>query len=173
MEWVIFDNVLGAHMEVSSGWQALVDMMMNPPKHPTKTKCKLLKLCSFGSVRTPKKSLRHDANVTAVTGIEGDYDGGVMSIDRAAQILSAFGIEAVLHTTPSHTEARPRWRVLAPLSRSYTPDQRQRFITVLDALLGGILSTESFTLSQTFYFGAVDGSDYQVRKINGKFIDAM
>jgi hypothetical protein len=34
-----------------------------------------LKLARFGDLRSAKGSLRHDANVQAITGIEADYDG--------------------------------------------------------------------------------------------------
>src|SRR4029077_6620945 len=41
----------------------------------TKKELPWLKLASFGKSRTKDKSLRHDANVTAVEGLELDYDG--------------------------------------------------------------------------------------------------
>lgn len=173
MEWVIFDDISGTKMKALSGWESLLDLIINPPLVAEKRDCKLLKLCSFGSSRSPKKSLRHDANVTSVYGIEGDYDGGVISINKAHEILTAFGIKSILHTTPSHTEDFPRWRVLAPLSKAHGPEDRKRFITLLDAFFGGILAPESFVLSQTFFFGAVEGRDYQVRKIDGRCIDEV
>ena len=36
-----------------------------------------VKMATFGDIRTANNSLRHDANVRAITGIEADYDGEV------------------------------------------------------------------------------------------------
>ena len=46
-----------------------------------------LKLATFGDVRSDKRSLRHDANVIAVTGIEADYDLGQMPFEAAHDLL--------------------------------------------------------------------------------------
>jgi hypothetical protein len=42
---------------------------------PEKTRLPWLKLGRFGSARSDKGSLRHDANMSAISGIEADYDG--------------------------------------------------------------------------------------------------
>jgi len=49
---------------------------------PGKASLPLLKLARFGSVRTstPANSLRHDANVEMISGLEGDYDGQEMPL---------------------------------------------------------------------------------------------
>jgi hypothetical protein len=41
-----------------------------------------LKLARFRSGATPRGSLRHDRNVICITGVEGDYDGGVVAFDE-------------------------------------------------------------------------------------------
>src|SRR6476619_2495854 len=47
-----------------------------------KEKLPLLKLARFGTTAVPHTgSLRHDKNLVACTGIEGDYDAGEVSID--------------------------------------------------------------------------------------------
>jgi hypothetical protein len=80
-----------------------------------------LKLATFGEKRSDKGSLRHNANVLSISGIEGDYDGEVMSFEEAAKILEAERLSALLYTSPSHTEDKPRWRVLCPtVARSST-----------------------------------------------------
>jgi hypothetical protein len=67
----------------------------------------------------------------------------------------------LIYTTPSHTSEAPRWRVLAPLSAENEPACRRKFVLRLNTALGGVLARESFTLSQVFYFGKVDGQDYR------------
>ena len=133
------------------------------PPAPKKSALPLLKLAEFGSIKTDAGCLRHDANVTVVTGIEGDYDGESMPMAEAAKRLNDAGVAALLYTSASHEDAAPRWRVLCPLSRTLvgTPvelrEQRRRLVGVLDAILGGVLTPESSALSQSFYFGRIEG----------------
>lgn len=131
-----------------------------------------LKLARFGDLRSDKKSLRHDANVLAITGIEGDYDGGRMEFDDACERLDKQGVASIVYTSPSHTEDAPRWRVLCPLSQEMPPDSRRQHIGRLNGLLGGIFSRESFTLSQSYYFGSVSHNpSHRVKLIDGEAID--
>ncbi len=143
------------------------------PTAPTKGQLPLLKLAKFGAVPTTKGSLRNNANVLAIDGIEGDYDGEVVSISEAAGRLKAANVAAVLYSSPSHTSSKPRWRVLCPLSGSAAPDARERLCARLNSALGGLLSGESFTLSQSYYFGKVDGATTAaVAIVEGRPIDA-
>lgn len=116
-----------------------------------------LKLAAFGDQPSRKGSLRHNGNVTAIDGVEGDHDAGSLTPADAADKLRAAGIAALIYTSPSHTPERPRWRVLAPLSRSLPPDDRERLCARLQGVLGGALAPESFALSQSYYYGGVDG----------------
>ena len=56
-----------------------------------KDKLPWLKLATFGSNRTGKGSLRHDANVLEINGIELDYDDEKIAFNDAAKVL-ALGI---------------------------------------------------------------------------------
>lgn len=116
-----------------------------------------LKLAAFGDRPSRKGSLRHNANVIAIDGVEGDHDAGTLTPAEAAERLRAAGLAALIHTSPSHTPKSPRWRVLAPLSRSMSPEHRERLVARLQGVLGGALQPESFALSQSFYYGGVDG----------------
>jgi hypothetical protein len=58
-----------------------------------------LKLARFGDRRTDKNSLRHDANVLAISGVEGDYDAERMSFDDAVDLLEQQGIAAIVYTS--------------------------------------------------------------------------
>lgn len=131
-----------------------------------------LKLATFGDVPTPKGALRHDANLTGIDGVEGDYDGGTVSVAEAVERLRAANLAAVVYTTPSHTAEAPRWRVLCPSSRPLSPDARDALTERVNGALGGILAPESFTRSQAYYFGAVgQGLDHRVEVADGRYID--
>jgi hypothetical protein len=114
-----------------------------------------LKLARFGEIRTDKNSLRHDGNMLAISGIEADYDAEQISPDDAAAMLEQAGIAAMVYTSPSHSEDSPRWRVLCPVSVELPPTRRQHLLGRLNGLFRGALAGESFTLSQSYYFGSV------------------
>jgi putative DNA primase/helicase len=133
-----------------------------------------LKLATFGDMPSERSgSLRHDRNVLAVDGIEGDYDGGVLSPEETALMLEMSGVAAVIYTSPSHANARPRYRILCPLSRPHPPTDRERFLSRLNGALDGVLAGESFTLSQSYYLGSVAGNpEHRVLAVDGRPIDA-
>ncbi len=132
-----------------------------------------LKLARFGDLRTVKGSLRHDANVIAITGIEGDYDGGQFTFDEAVELLTKQGVFGIVYTSPSHTDAAPRWRALCPLSEQMPPGRRDAYMGRLNGLFRGIFAGESWTLSQAYYYGSVNRNPaHRVEVIEGHPIDA-
>ncbi|MFZ5750864.1 MAG: AAA family ATPase [Pseudomonadota bacterium] len=133
----------------------------------------LVKLGTFGNARTDKGSLRHDANLLRVSGVEGDYDAGAVSPQDAAERLRQAGIAALIYTTPSHTAEAPRWRVLAPLAGEVIPAERDALCARLNGALGGILAAESFTPSQSYYFGAVTGRPAESVLVEGQPLDRV
>lgn len=138
----------------------------------TKAQLPWLKLATFGELRTDKKSLRHDSNLQAISGIEVDYDLGMMTVDEACERLEQAGIAAMVYTSPSHTEDAPRWRILCPTSVEMAGAARQHLVGRLNGLFNGILAGESFTLSQSYYFGSVNRNpSHTVRLIDGTAID--
>ena len=137
-----------------------------------KDRLPLLKLATFGDDRTDKGSLRHDGNLDRVTGVEVDYDRGEISPDEARDTLEANGIAGLVYTTPSHTDAEPRWRIICPLSRAKGPHLRARYVARLNGLFDGQLAGESFTDSQAFYFGGVE-SEPITYLTPGKNIDRL
>jgi hypothetical protein len=139
---------------------------------PQKSRLPWLKLARFGDLRSDKKSLRHDANVLAVTGIEADYDGGKIAFDAALELLEKQGIAALTYTSPSHAEDAPRWRILCPFSEEVAPDKRRQLLGRLNGLFGGIFSRESWALSQSYYFGSVNHNpSHRAELIDGTPID--
>lgn len=154
---------------------ALVELVETHHKE-RKESLQWIKLARFGDLATAQGSLRHNANVLAITGVEADYDGEKIPFDDAVEKLEAAGLEAILYTSPSHKEDKPRWRVLAPCSKEYPPDNRERLLARLNGIFAGALGAESFTLSQSYYFGYVGNgaqapASHQAKYIAGEFID--
>ncbi len=132
----------------------------------------LIKLATFGDALSAKGSLRHDANVRAVEGVEGDHDAGTMSVEEAREALEVAGLAGLIYTTPSHRPDKPRWRVLCPLSRSHSAAERERLCARLNGALEGALQGESFTLSQTYFYGRVEaGYAPDVVLVDGRALD--
>lgn len=133
-----------------------------------KKQCPWVKLATFGDQRSIKKCVRTNANMLAVFGVEGDYDakpdsdGNLISMERARDILKAHNIRALLYPSGSNKADKPRWRVLALLSRPCTPGERGGLVARINGVLGGVLADESFTCSQSYYFGDVGTNDYRV-----------
>lgn len=166
---------------------SLQDLAKKIAKRRAKYKNQLpwLKLATFGDAPTAKGSLRHNANVTAIDGIEGDHDAGTLTLAEAAERLRRAGVAGLIYTSPSHTPAQPRWRVLVPLSKSMHPDHRERLCARLQGVLGGALAEESFTLSQSYYYGKADrvedkassewrdGYPVEISLIDGAGIDTL
>jgi hypothetical protein len=162
LRYTIFKDRFGAAKSTqSTTWPQLVEHLKKPPVFQAKADMPLLKMATFGNERTPKGSRRHDSNLLMVTGVEGDYDGGLVSAEEAKRRLEAHGIRAVVYTTPSFDPNEPRWRVIAPLSAPHQPAQREALARLLDNILGNILARESFVLSQAFYFGRIENREYR------------
>jgi hypothetical protein len=120
-----------------------------------------LKLARFGDNPSKNGCLRYNSNVTEITGLEGDYDGKVITMARATEILEEVGIEAIVYPSPSWALDKPRWRILCPFSRSLPPNERDRMMGRLEGSfrqslgLTAVFADESWPLSQSFYFGYV------------------
>jgi hypothetical protein len=143
-----------------------------------------LKLARFGDKRTPLhpredgrpgltgNSLRHDANVVTISGVEGDHDAGTMTIARARDLLAKANIAALLYETPSSTPEKPRWRVLALFSQEQSPASRVKFLARLNGILEGQLAGESFALSQSYLYGNIRGKpSIQIELVEGHYLD--
>jgi hypothetical protein len=140
----------------------------------------LFKLATFGDKRTASNCLRHDENVVAVSGCEGDYDAEKMTLAQAYDLLEEAGVETLLYSTPSSEPDAPRFRVMAPFANPVTGTveemkaKRAAMVKRLDNVLGGVLASESYTLSQSFYFGRLMGRPPVLRlRTEGKRVDEM
>ncbi|MDQ2093292.1 virulence-associated E family protein [Rhodalgimonas zhirmunskyi] len=137
---------------------------------PRKSQLKFVKLALFGEERSSRACYRTNANVLSVEGIEGDYDGEVMSPEEARDLLAENDIAGLIYTTPSHTPEKPRWRVMCPFSKALEPEDRAVMLARVNGVLGGILARESFTLSQAFYYGGV-GKPVETFLVEGRALD--
>jgi hypothetical protein len=144
---------------------------------PEKARLPWLKCARFGDRRSDKDSLRHDGNVDAITGIEGDYDakpnnGRLISFEEALARVRNAGISAIVYTSPSFTEDLQKYRVLAPLSEEHPPEDRDRHMARLNGLFDGEFAPESWVLSQSYYYGAVNHNpSHRIEVIDGICID--
>jgi hypothetical protein len=124
--WVtVFDDVFAKTLRGED--MTLVDLaeLIQGTTAPSKDKLPLIKLARFGTQREASSgSLRTDANVVGISGIEGDYDGGEMPAADASARLDRVNVAHLIYTTPSHTPLKPRWRVLAPFSVELRPSER-------------------------------------------------
>ena len=164
LQWSVFGSHAAMRVSRKAGeWSALIEEIRLSGPHPDKASCPWVKMAVFGDNRAPSGSLRNNANVQFVYGVEGDYDGERITLEDALSRLESHGIRAAIYTSPSHTPERPRWRVLAPLATPALPEQREGLLARINGALGGILAPESFTLSQSYYYGQVKGApDYKV-----------
>ena len=170
--WSRFDDLQGRQCErIVTTWPEFTEQMLHPPEYPSKTAMPLLKLATFGAVRTAAGALRHDGNLLEVFGVEGDHDAGTMQPDEAADLLQQAGLEALVLPTASHTPAAPHWRVLCPLARPVSKAERTDYVAALNGVLKGSLARESFTASQAFYFGKLADHAYEAFHVAGAPID--
>lgn len=168
LAYTLFPDTSAASKRDKKGtWADIVGVLSDPPRRPTKAACPMLKLATFGDVRSEKGALRSDDNLRELSGLVGDYDEGRVSVDEAARRLEGAGVEAFLYSSARHTSDAPRWRVLAPLSQPHAPVEHGRLMAMLNEALGGILASESFTRSQTYFYGRVDGVHYEHRHVPG------
>jgi hypothetical protein len=159
-------------VEQDTSLQDLADKIRATSGYCDKKFLPWVKLARFGDARTEASCLRNDKNVLAISGVECDYDGEVMTPEQAAGRLRDAKIQALIYSSPSHTPDKPRWRVLCPASQELPPDQRFRLVSRLNGLLGGILTGESWTLSQSYYYGGVNGNPAPlIELIEGECID--
>lgn len=171
MRYTLFkDKFATAAETVESNFAELCDRIENAPVVATKAECALLKLATFGEVRSARESLRTNDNMlpSGLHGVEGDYDAEEIGPEAASALLRAEGIHAFVYTSPSHKPDAPRWRILCPTSQPLEPRERDALVRRLNAIVGGVLSPESYTRSQAFYFGRVKGVAFETFRVVGR-----
>ena len=171
LSFTIFSDLQSKTLnEYSWSWEEFCTKVENAKIYPSKADMPLIKMATFGDNKTAQNSLRNDDNVLEVYGVECDYDGGMITIDQAADALKKRGVKAVLYSTPTATIEKPKWRVMAPFSKPLEPEERYQYVGLINAIFDGLLDNASFTLSQGFYIGRTDAA-YEVRIVDGEPID--
>jgi hypothetical protein len=131
-----------------------------------------LKLAKFGDRRSAGRSLRNNANVAAISGIEVEHDAGSMTFAAAIEAMRHANIRCLAYTSPSFIpNEKEKWRILLPLSTEHPPETRAELVARANGLLGGVIANESFVLSQSFYFGHVGEAVHREVVLDGDFID--
>jgi hypothetical protein len=174
--FTLFKNLAAyAGEEYETDTEGLYTWLYGLPEYPDKASCPLISVNRFGQLKSTNGSLRHDANIVEAGGLIGDYDRGTMSPTEAQTILQMAGIESVIVTTPSHglLGKGNRWRVIVPLSAPCSVPRRHELLTKLNTILGGVLSTESFAASQSYYVGRVQGVSYEIWRSSGVSMDQL
>lgn len=163
MKWTMFRSAAAMQAQVMEQTpQQLLEYIKAAGPFARKDLCPWVKLATFGNLRSGKNSLRNNANVMSITGVEGDYDLEQIQPEQAVEMLERAQVKAIVYTSPSHTDQKPRWRVLATLSKEHSPSTRSALLARINGALGGILAGESFTLSQSYYFGRVEGVEFKI-----------
>src|SRR5262245_31840046 len=156
--WVTtFDDVYAKQLR---GEELDIDMLADRIRKegaPTKGELPLLMMARLGGQRTPAGSLRNDANVISISGAAGAYHRYQCPVLEAVDRLTTAGIRAIVYTSPSYTPSKPRWRALCPYSRELLPTEHARMTSRLNGILGGDLARESWTLSQSYFYGGCNG----------------
>ena len=175
--FTVFDSVsptaADTHTYRDKPWADIVRRVANPATARSKGALRLISLAEYGDKLTAKGCIRHAANVKWIYGIEIDYDLEVMPMSAAAELLQAAKLEAVFYTSPSHKVDKPRWRILLPVGAPTKPEARRDLVGRVNRLLGGVVSHESFTLSQSFYVGQVEGVMYECLVTHGRTVDQL
>jgi hypothetical protein len=156
----IFDDLTGSTVAmVTMNVEEMRDMA-NTTRAAKKEDLPTFIYGQFGSQRSAKGSLRHDANLISRTGWAVDYDDEMMSFDEVKARCNAVGIVCFGFTSPSHKHNKPRWRVAGPFSREITAAEYPRMIARINGVLGGVIAPESFKVTQAMFIGRVDGVDF-------------
>jgi len=157
----------------------LVDLplFLSQPQADDKASLPLFKAARFDGSLTAKGSSRADRFIKARSGIEIDYDGGKTTIEAAFDAIQKAGLLAILYTTPSWTQAKPKWRAFFPFSCerrgavAFLKDWSIRCVDYVEDLLPDPIANESRTLSQAFYYGSVRTNPARFMVSTGECLD--
>jgi hypothetical protein len=173
--WTKFFDQTGRGKEEHTGALREIGALARDTTAAVKDDLPWIKLATFGDQRSPKgDSLRNNANVLSISGVEGDYDAGEITPAEAAGLMKAAGLAGLIYTSPSHMLPGKgnRWRVICPTAATLPPAERYRLTARLNGALGGVLANESFAMSQAFYYGSVNSNpEHHAILVEGRFID--
>ena len=96
IEITIFDSQSGTRFStIERSLAGLADLIKNTHAD-RKEDLPWLKLARFGETRSRNGSLRTNANMVSISGVEVDYDAGDIPPNRAADMFAEAGISALI-----------------------------------------------------------------------------
>lgn len=132
------------HAEITGGpaeWSELLD---NPLAVGSKAERKR-GYALTGARYWPTAESFHKENIEAVTCLVLDVDAAPVPEEALRTALD--GLHAIVYTSPSHTAAAPRWRVLLPLASPLAPKKHRSLVQQLSENLvpgfPGCIDTQS------------------------------
>ena len=133
-----------------------------------------VKMAQLGNARSKKGSLRFDRNVLSISGVELDYDEERHDFEHAVEAMIKANIGGLVYTSPSYTAERWRWRILCPTSGHLAPARRAGLVSRVNGAIGGGGASESWKLSQSYYFGSANNNPlHRVEIVEGEPIDLL
>lgn len=114
---------------------------------------------------------RNALGLGQIYALQADYDEGLIPVEVAEQKLADANVEALIHTTFSHTPETPRYRVIFPLSEPITKDSYEALMDVANGAFGGALAQESWVAAQNYYYQPPQGQTNQVVWVRGRKVD--
>lgn len=112
-----------------------------------------------------------------------DYDSGGMTLAQAYAKMD--GIECIIFSSPSHTPAHPKWRLVCPVSTPLAQTEHSRLLDGLVGVLGLQIPPNSQTegvqyidgcskkVKQMYYFGDTGNGLFETYRSRGAFIDQV
>jgi hypothetical protein len=127
----------------------------------------LVKLGTF------KGNKRSTETLVQVSGVELDYDDGIVGPEVAEAAFRAAGVAALVYTSRSFVDedGKRKWRVLLPLRKPVTAGEREGWALAAANILNLPLDRASFTRAQIFFFAGIGGRERRVLLVDGKFLD--
>lgn len=168
MQWSVLESHHATDAHLRSGtWDDLCNLMNDAPVYAQKDQQPLIKLGVFQN-----NSRAAGNELETITGIEIDYDAGLVPIEQAAQKIRTAGVEALLCSTFTATPDCHKWRIFIPLSKTTHAVHRKAWVAAADRVLGNIAAPESMTPKQIFYYGR-NSINYQVIHCQGELLDTI
>lgn len=139
-----------------------------------------IKLQTYGDKRTEHGSLRSNANVLTVTGLEIDYDcegesagAKKITMEHARKIFERAKVAALIVPSASYTADNPSWHAYLPFRSEREPRERDYYMSLANGAFDGEIDQHSsFTLSQASFYGRPAGADHPAPLFaEGRYID--
>lgn len=178
----------GTIVSYEQPWPEVVDLFREPTRDKIST-AKYLALNPEGRQKHKNTGLffggrcgdgvRKDETVLSRSVVNLDLDS---DCDQIWDELKLFGVIAALqgvahivHSTRSHSEDKPKFRILVPLSREAGPEEYQPVARALAEMLDPSMravARESYTVAQGMYFPSVSSDqEYHFFEFDGEFFD--